>query len=600
MTSLVGLSLFLATVFRIRTELAIFVSVSVVIAIVFFAGLAGLLVPALWVMWTSGCGLGLIALYRIVRTRDVGYLTPGLLFFIAACCAHYALTRHGAFRQWDEFSHWGTIIKQISEVGSLYRNQNLYFQDYPPGVAIFANFMQMPGPFTEANALFSGGVIVLAGASVLATGITWKRFYLAPIILGIVYFCSFVFGKGLSTVLIDYILGLFFGAILALYIFEFRLAPTRAVILCIAPISALVLLKAAGIGLAVATSVLIATDQIIVRKRASFSRATGYGLLIAAPFMTVFATQGAWRLIMHIAGYPNRAAHFDGLAPLRAVFDPQFDPGKLAIFQTFLKALGGTVPVVPSGQGLPAMLVLISVLIGLAIVGAKTSERRTRIVASAIVIYLGLGIYLYGLLATYMTNISEYEAIRTLSFDRFVSVYLAGMVPPAIALARLNGWDRRLTPFLIVILGVCLFLAPAESTRYLRHGAWPITNERRALIARVQPALAKIPRGAKVYIVWQDSNGFEYWQVRYELGYHHVNLSCWSIAPVKDGKDMYKCPMSPAQLQAGLKDFEYLLVAKGDDTLAESYPSLFNGDRFDGAVLYRVDACAAGGCLSKM
>ena len=220
--------------------------------------------------------------------------------------------------------------------------------------------------------------------------------------------------------------------------------------------------------------------------------------------------------------------------------------------------------------------------------------------ASAIVIYLGLGIYLYGLLATYMTNISEYEAIRTLSFDRFVSVYLAGMVPPAIALARLNGWDRRLTPFLIVILGVCLFLAPAESTRYLRHGAWPITNERRALIARVQPALAKIPRGAKVYIVWQDSNGFEYWQVRYELGYHHVNLSCWSIAPVKDGKDMYKCPMSPAQLQAGLKDFEYLLVAKGDDTLAESYPSLFNGDRFDGAVLYRVDACAAGGCLSKM
>ena len=600
MASLIGLSLFLAFALKIRTELTIFVSVSGVITIVFFFGLLGLLVPALWVTWTFGVVLGLIALYRIVRVKDTGHLTPGLLFFIFACCAHYLLTRNGAFRQWDEFSHWGTIIKQISEVGSLYRNQNLYFQDYPPGVAIFADFMQMPGPFTEANALFAGGVIVLAGATALTTGIDWKRFYLAPIILGIVYFCSFIFGKGLATVLIDYILGSFFGAILALYIFESRIAPTRAVVLCLAPISSLVLLKAAGTGLAFAASVLIATDQIIVRKRASFSKEAYGGLLIVAPFIAVFATQGAWRFIMHLAGYPNRAASFDGLLPLRILFDPQLDPEKSAILWTFIRALEGTVPVVPSGHGLPVVLLLISTLMVLAIVGARASEGYSRILASAIVIYLGLAFYLYGLLAAYMTSIADYEAKQILSFDRFVSVYLAGMVPPVVALMRLYIRDGILGLVLSAALGVCILVAPTESIRYFRKGSWPITDERRALVARVQPAIAKIPHGAKVYVIWQNSNGLEFWQVRYELGSRPVNQFCWSISVARDDADMYKCTISPAKLRDELKNYQYLLVANGDDKFAAEYLTPFNHNGFEGAALYQIQTCAVGSCLSRV
>jgi hypothetical protein len=573
--SLIGYALFAAQRFGVRVEYALFNAACGVITVLFLAGVAGALAPVAWLLWAGGFVCGALGVVRAVRLKNAQPFTPGLLMFAAACVSLYVLTRGGAFASWDEFSHWGTIIKHISSVSSLYQGHTLKFQDYPPGLALFSYFMFLPLGFSEPNAFFASGVLALSAGAVLAARAGW---FGSAAAFAIFYLMSFIFGIGLATVLIDFVMGAVFGAALCLYAQEAPLSVRRAAALCALPLFALVLLKAAGVLLALTVVLLVFIDAAF-RGADRRELAISIGLLAGA----IVAPILLWKLVMAWSGYPSRTSEFSLMHPLRVLVLGQHDPNGLVIWSRFKEAIAGDFVFARTGVRFPAIAGTVTTAL---LCGAIAGTRR---LAAAAVVILGGLFYLYGLLATYFTNMSFYEAKQLASFDRYLLVYMAAMAMLGFV------WVRNAKYRLVSVVGVACFLAVAATAArgaaatFLKSGSPAMSAVRVDAVARVRPLWSDDMRFKRTYIVWQNTNGYPYWLVRYEVLPAPVNSRCWAVA-LKASDDIYMCPRSVAQFAKDLAQYDLLLVASADETFFRSYAELFETPpAVDRPALFEID-----------
>ena len=587
MATLLCSALFLATFCNLRIEVSVFLSAASIIVLLFVAAFCGVLLPFAWILFIAAPLFGLVAVTRMIKARDLSVITPGFLTFVLCGIVHFTQTRTGAFASWDEFSHWGTVIKHIVSASSIYQNQVLYFADYPPAVALFAYLFQVPFGFSEANAFFAAGILVLAATTVLTVHIPWRRAYIAVLTFAIVYLCSFIFGKGLATVLIDYILGSFFGATVSLYILMSRRDSTRAALLCLAPVFALVLLKAAGFGLALVVSTLIIVDRL-VEGRSSSDGVRGLAVTIG-PLVAAFVAQFAWRVVMIIGVYPSRTVSFDFFYPFRILLDPSINPERAKIIADFFQATAGAKPIIAAhGITLPVALAGLVLIFAAVVLSAPKGRERHRSLAAILVVFFGLGFYLYGLLTTYLTNMSLFEAAQIGYFDRFVSVYLAGMILIALAMLLVYTGERVTLVALGAVLIVCLSVSPPESKRYLQEGARPMGAERRDVVERIRARIETLRRDSRVYIIRQDSSGYPYWLARFELLPRPVNKSCWAISVAPAEADMYTCRRSVEEWRAELTSYDYALFVHTNEAFERDYAGMFDARINTIGTLYRV------------
>ena len=72
------------------------------------------------------------------RQRVKAVLSPGLLGYLILCAAAFRVS-HALFSQWDEFSHWGTVVKDMffSKRLSIYPDSVSTYRSYPPGAALW-------------------------------------------------------------------------------------------------------------------------------------------------------------------------------------------------------------------------------------------------------------------------------------------------------------------------------------------------------------------------------------------------------------------------------------------------------------------------------
>lgn len=567
--SLVGYAMFVAQRLNIRIEYAIFNSTCGVISLLFAAGVFQFLTPVAWAIFFAGWILGSIAIGRAIWSRDRLPFSFGAALFTIACAGLYYLTRSGAFESWDEFSHWGTVIKHIWSVASLYKSQTLYFPDYPPALALFSFFVFIPWGFSEPDSLFASGVLVLSAGTVLAATSRWIGGALS---FAIFYFLSFLFGAGLATVLIDFVLAAVFGAIICMYTQEVGNDDLTAAKLCVVPLSALVLVKAAGFPLATIVVLMIAIDGLVFRaNKRRCEAARSILLTVAAVILPLLG----WKVVMAIAGYESRTSRFSLLYPIRALLFEYPDRNAEVIWNAFKHGVTGGILFHNIKANLPTITASIIAVIAIGTIFSE--DRRARLISSLVVIFGG-AFYLHGLLATYMTNMSFYESSRLASFDRYLSVYLAAMAMFAVSMLVCLKSKKLAVAALVSVLWLSASWVPTDAFAFLKSGSRPRSEIRQDVLERLSPFRQENLQSKRVWIIWEGITGYQYWVVRYEILPARVNAGCWSVAPTKGEDEMYVCQRTEEQLAQNLTAFDALLVASSGEAFLRSYPTLFDSE----------------------
>lgn len=188
-------------------------------------------------------------------------ITPGLLVYTVLYVAFIIINHRAIFVDYDEFTHWGIIIKNMSINHSFGMNENsvVQYSEYPPFTAIFQYiFLFFKGKYSESTIITASNILYLSIIITIIRNIEWKKqlkklILYIPIILFLPMICFIDFHK---KIIVDGILGIFFFYILYIGYTEKdnKLKKIGITLGC----CSIALIKLSGIGLSIISFLIVA------------------------------------------------------------------------------------------------------------------------------------------------------------------------------------------------------------------------------------------------------------------------------------------------------------------------------------------------------
>jgi hypothetical protein len=214
-----------------------------------------------------------------------------------------------------------------------------------------------------------------------------------------------------------------------------------------------------------------------------------------------------------------------------------------------------------------------------------------RVSILTLLLLVGFVGYSASILLAYLYAFSDFEGRTLISFYRYLSVFLLGwfVINLPILPMLASGLPRSRKALAWGAIAVCGALTiklpdismplkmahPAtiiESVRSQARQPRPYREEVSSFTDRIK---SHIPADAKVYIVWQRSNGLHFFVARYELLPRFTNLNCWSLGD-EPAVEYTPCPWPAAELSTRLALFDYIAVGKGLAELRQRYGETFS------------------------
>jgi hypothetical protein len=551
--------------------------------LVLYAGaLAGVLQPTARIVLAGGIAALVTALVPLrsgLALARRAAADPGVAALLFCGLLFWIRMRGAAYHNWDEFSHWGAVTKEILRLDGLPEASSpLRFLSYPPGAALFHYFVARFAGYSEGVTIFAHAILTLSMLVVLLQSLDWSRAtaIVATTLGGLLL--VFVLGNGLKNVLIDHLVAVYFGGAIAMVL----LAPDHPIAAAgraLPVLMALPLLKEVGLFLALLAAAIIAL-MLVREKRAARSprRAVVWAIAGVVLFLGPYLAAKTWSIHVRDAGF---ALAFDPKFPALDLARTLAGENRSARDDKIVSSFYGAWwrhTVQKSGWSALVWIAVLAAAFVIAYWRAPGPEVRARILICSAVLPIGCALYGLGLLTLYLHNFSDYDATHSRQFGRYLSIYLLGWAWVAVAFLR-SGSRPLASPRARAIayaagaaaLVGLIAIVPIPSLEESR----PV--ERPEIRERALEASKRIPPDKSVFIVWQHSNGFQYWVLRLELSPRRVNPDCWSLGTPADADDAWTCNLKPPEIARLLSSYDYVLVAKGNGASAEAIAPFLGG-----------------------
>jgi hypothetical protein len=595
--SIAGYVLFIARFTRSPIAILPAIVTSAIIVVLYVSALAGAL-------WLAACTLlvgGLMALVGALApsrwaVRAVGRAAaePGIVILFLCALFLWFRVNHAAYYNWDEFSHWAVVTREILRLDGLpLATSPMQFPAFAPGAALFQYYVAVFAGYSEGVTIFAQALLTLSMLAVLFQPLSWRQplAIAATALTGVALI--FWLGNGLKNILIDHLVGVYFGGAILIY----ALAPSRGALAAsraLPVLTALPLLKAVGTFLALVAAAVIGVMMIRDWRRTPGNRTAwliAAFVLIAAPLVA----DSSWAMHVRDAGLQQVfARHFSPADLLQTLSSARTDRDA-AILSSFSHAWFDQ-PVQRTVISTATWIALLAAAFIAAYWRASTTEFRGDIVVCSVALFIGLGLYSAGLLMLYLYSFSDYEATRAAQFARYHSIYILGSALVALAFlssssktaVAANRWMRRVI-YTVAFVALAALFRKVEILPIWR------TYLRAELHEHSLAAIQRIPASKSVYLIWQYTDGNEYWMIRFEIFPRRVNRDCWSLGKPADADDVWTCNLSARDLRTRLASFDYVLIAKTNSALKDVLaPFVVNDTLTQDWAVYVVEKSADG------
>ncbi|WP_061249393.1 hypothetical protein [Leptospira alstonii] len=569
------------------------------IFILFCSGFFDLLLPVVWCLNGLGVCLGIISLYT-ARNRLAELLTPLLepgpvIFFLFACFFYIKLSQ-ALFEGFDEFTHWGFAAREMFFQDSFTTADSaLLLKSYPPGTALFQYWLTKSIGWSEGNAYWAQSLLILSGAVVFLERMTWRQWIRILVTLGVVFLLVFIFGYGLKSLYVDNVLGLLCGAsIVSCFRSETSGSVTIARIL--PTLFILPLVKAVGLMLGIFAAIILICDQILKGKNivpvgSQIKQKFIFGVFCILALVAPIASAQTWGWYVKKSGYNvifktsfsfsqiKKSFSSDGASERDketiANFGKTFGTKRInseSVFQRFSQRL--------SYRLTPSKSFFFFIFLSIGAVLAESRRRdRWRAVIGLTFMFTCFVMYTFGLLLMYLYSFGDYEGPRLASFERYMGIiFLAWAIVIWGFLLQAADQEKKYYSYILKgIAFVCvLSLSPARAAGFvfLSPQPLPIRTEIRSLLSGVT---SNIENDKKVYIVWQNTTGFEPWILAYELLPRITSTRSmgWSLGRPYYPGDIWTADWTLQEWSDRLASYDFVLLASVDSRFWERYLPLF-------------------------
>lgn len=504
---IVGITLWgyvLTSILKIKESFGPVLSIAVSMAVLEIGGAFGILWPVANIYCIAVC---ILSVTYISRTKNranmkVYFLNASIIGFLLAVLFYMILSSGETlfYTGWDSFMHWGMFSKNV------FYNHNLDVWNhdlcvnhrvYPHGMASwYSLFVLGKRIYAERDVMLSINTLLFASSCPIVDMAACKIRKLFPshrITSLIIYLVSgmsvagflwiWKFGEEVwayTSGYMDIPLGVAFMASLCLAVTDVADCSCKA--FGVSMLSAmLVMIKPSGIIFVGAVCLVYLVNEYSGKEFQMTSSAVGkllcvWGLSISIPLMEL----GIWNAMMKYLGITGGDQfRLKSFLPGNVIMKYQTDTMYAELFHTvihnfFAAFFTGEVVLHISAFGWMVLCIAIAVF---TIIFLKDPCKKKQVLCVNICMLLSFCLYNLFLLWTYLTTMSEEEAIAVKCYDRYIGAYIIGWFVLGIYFLFSYGAGNLKVQYLyLCIFFLCNILAFLNKNTYLKEIAPEIRN----------------------------------------------------------------------------------------------------------------------------
>ncbi len=390
------------------------------------------------------------------RVNLLSIFTPSTIIFLASLVLILLSFRGLIYSHYDDFSHWGLIVKEMFQVNGLPDGRTTVdFKNYPPGSAVFIYFILSIVGYGESYALMAQAFLISSALTVLFIFSKWNKIGHIAIALVTSITLLSINGMYIYTLLVDGLLGLVALAI-TIIAFYYRDDWRKSVAVNAPILILLLLIKDSGklfflINICLILWFVIKNqfqDKSIEKKR-SKAIALILIILIILPLSSNFLWGKYVDKVYQETNYNKFAINSEKLMNVNKSEEfiqnlgPMLLKSSTNIESTSIKSL-----LILNGLALATILYF-------ALLHRKTAKL---LIASTIFVNMSYIFYIFTLYLMYLFLMPENEAVRLAGFGRYLAtiiIYCAGILMVALS----YEWTKEGTTMKRKIAqGICLIL----------------------------------------------------------------------------------------------------------------------------------------------
>lgn len=552
-------SVFAAARFGRKFEEILPITCMGIVLVLFLFGAVGLLSAGVYAVLLLAVCFWAYGLWSLVKRRGKQLVKSMITPAFAIFCGIFALLILGDYGMlstgWDDFSHWQLCVRKMMVLDDFAANpaSGIYYQSYPPAMALFQYFFQKLRYLLDSETAFSEWRLFLA----------YQVLMIAP---------AMPFFRELS--LPKAVLMKDRGGLHTAYV----------AMLC----ALLTLSKDVGLFFACFIGVIFFLNRLLTRGNETPLRQAGIALI---PLISALGAKLAWKgILLKLGSKMVFSEPIDLIEYTKMFFFRTGGFYRQDCVEAFKRMFFSREFALP-GIGVLTSYFALSIVFGIALYALcgglmkAQPQRAGAIRAAGILIFAQLIVYVYCLGATYAYRFSVDEALDLAAYNRYMNIaYISVCVPLFFGGFLLLSRRKGMLPALCLCAALLVVSPMNEVHSFLNRDSVAASYVRREpLDALAETIRNHCEEADRVYFVSMGSDGRDLVIVQFGAEPAKVDSSL--------GYDLDHAAVSAeAWRSALLEGYDYVALCQLDDDFAESYGSLFeNEEEIADHALYRLD-----------
>lgn len=603
-------SVFSSAVFQKKYEEVLPITNVAIVVLLFLFGILGNLETGVVIC----CGLSIIlyavALVWTIKKREYklwikNIFTPGFFCYFIWNAVLIFLIKGKLMHSWDEFSHWGDIVKVMVTYDDFGTNplSDSMFASYPPGLSLFQYMLQkinvwISGTvFTEWLLYVAYHMCAFSFPAYFLKG-TGKRIILHTlVIMGALFVIPTLFyPEYYTTLYVDPFLGILSGSGLACVLLrkeKDRFYSLYIIAIC----SMLVMTKDAGMLFAILIGCAYLVDILFCEKtsvRRFFLQSVIVIGAIALPKLI-------WDLELHLSKTSLVFHNGIEIGKLLDIFSGADNTYLSQVWKNYWNAII-TKPLsmeiiginVSSLVIILAAIIVLTFLLNIGVKKELVSKRKCLLMMT--VILMQVIAYVAGLVGMYLFQFTEYAATRLASFERYInilhlSVWIVIFLFASELLYNIVNQGKRYVIYMVVIIYLLIIIPLDVIAGFSAYEwCWRAEHVRSEFSETVNITMERTEPWDRVYIIAQESMGYEPLVLKYLLRPHKVNRTGYRLGlPLYEGDSGYTDISPDEWMEEICTNYDYVIIFGIDDYFIETYGKLFEKQETIKQGLYRIN-----------
>ncbi len=600
---ILGFSSLIVFISKKRFEDVLAMSIMISTLLVYGIGLFSQISYGVIVVVLLSCLGILIYLYKVSIKDFYSYrkISIGIVLFVIMYLLIYIMNLNRLFGTWDDFSHWGPMVKEMFRLNQFYtvESSKLFLhKDYPPVISLFETiWVFIIGEYKEGYLFRS---IQILSLSMLFNGLKhldleWnikglvKGFSFISVILLIVNVFPLGDAHFYRNIYIDATLGILLAyGFYCAFTYELKWFDT---IRLASVLSFMILSKQMGLVYVLIIFGYLVFAQLIQKKRLDIKFSGHFSIIAVSTFLMKFS----WD--QYIKQFPL-SIQFElsdiKLSSLFGIINGQTgETYQIEAAKNYIAALG-QIPLINFLLDFNywTLFLVFAALFFFLFQVTKDKQIRLSVATLSIVYLLGAVAYAFVMLLLYVYSFGFYEGPRLASFVRYMNTYwLAGICLWFLVFVFVQQSEqpkKQSIGLLIVLTSLLLVFTLQDRWIEFKPALLPASglDEYYDDIEIIQEYTDKI---GSVFVVAQKSSGYTTNIIRYHIMPQWVNTSYYSLGDRYHEGDVWTKNIDIISLSKILESYKYVYLYDVDKQFRNLYYDLFeNGSHPDNMQLFEI------------